>query len=173
VRLKEVSCSVDSCIVLRYLVDAEREITVPVGIVLSDEATGSLRFRLPREGEEIAGVCLTIARPYLEMAQAQIEAWLQSGTLPYALEPPPPLSLSWWDHVRGLMQWRVRLDPPRVIDCRLPEEEIEALHRAWVQPQSPSQEADGSGRAVEEYRVPPGMAAPAPARRGRSRRRVE
>jgi hypothetical protein len=82
----------DSCIVLCYLVDPAREISVPVGIVLSDEATEALWFRLPQEGEEIVSICLATARPYLEMAQAQIEGWRRSGTLPYAPESPPPLS---------------------------------------------------------------------------------
>ncbi len=135
-RPKEASCSADSCIVLRYLVDQEREITVPAGIVLSDQGTGCMWLRLPHEGEAIAGVCMVTARPYLEMARAQIEAWRRSGTLPYALEPAPPLSPAWWEQVRALMQWRVRLDPPRPIDCRHPETEIEALYTTWVQPQA-------------------------------------
>jgi hypothetical protein len=92
VRPKEASYSVDSCIVLRYLVDSEREMTVPIGIALSNEAAEALRFRLPSEGEEVAGVCLSAAAPYLEMARDQIEAWLRVGTLPYTVEPLPPLS---------------------------------------------------------------------------------
>jgi hypothetical protein len=144
VQLKEASGLVDSCIILRYLMDPEREITVPIGIALSDEATGSLWFRLPREGEAVAGVCLATALPYLEMARDQIEGWLRSGTLPYALEPLPPLSVAWWNQVRRLMQWRVRLDPPRPIDCRRPEEEIEALYTAWVRPDALLPEPNGS-----------------------------
>ena len=169
---EEVSRSVDSCIILRYLVDPEREITVPIGIVLSDEATGSLRFRLPGEGEAVAGICLATARPYLEMARAQIEAWQRAGTLPYAREPLAPLSPAWWEQVRGLMQGRVRLDPPRPIDCRCPEAEIEALYRAWVQPQASPPEGDGSARAMGSdggrSTATPGVPlAPAPAQRGR------
>jgi hypothetical protein len=146
-------------------VDPEREITVPAGIVLSDEEAGSLWFRLPQEGEEIAGVCLTSAGPYLEMAREQIEEWRRSGTLPYAREPAPPLSPAWWEHVRGLMQWRVRLDPPRPIDCRHPKTEIESLYTAWVRPQPAAANLAGADGRREP--VPPRAAG----RQGRGSRR--
>jgi hypothetical protein len=133
-RLKGGSGSADSCTVLRYLVDAERDVTVPVAIVLSHEETGQLWFRLPREEEQIAGVSQGEIMPYLELARDQIVAWHRAGTLPYAPEAPPPLSAAWWAQVRRLMQWRVRLDTTRPIDCRCAEEEIERLYEAWVRP---------------------------------------
>src|SRR5262249_22622520 len=127
-----VTCSADSCTVLRYLVDPERDVTVPVGVILSSQKPGKVWFRLPHVGEEIDGVSLAAARPYLEMARIQIEAWLRAGTLPYATEPLPPLSDEWWAQVRRLMQWRVRLDVTRPIDCDAAEAGLEQLYAALV-----------------------------------------
>jgi hypothetical protein len=93
-----------------------------------------LRSLITREGEVIAGVSLTTAIPYLALARRQIEGWLQAGTLPYALEPLPPLSTAWWGLVRRLMQWRVRLERTRPIAVRSTDTEIETLYEALVRP---------------------------------------
>jgi hypothetical protein len=69
VRRKVDTCSADSCTVIGYLVEPERHVTVPVGIILSSEEQGAVWFRLPREGEAIAGVSPAVAMPYLEMAR--------------------------------------------------------------------------------------------------------
>jgi hypothetical protein len=132
--LKEVSGSAASFTVLRYLVDAERDMAIPVAIVLSHQETGRLWFRLLYEDEQIAGASLGEMMPYLELARDQIAAWHRAGTLPYAHEALAPLSTAWWAQVRRLMQWRVRLDPTRPIDCRCAEEEIERLYEAWIRP---------------------------------------
>jgi hypothetical protein len=115
-------------------VNPERDLTVPVAIILSDQQTGQLWFRLPREGEQIEGVSLGEIMPYLELARDQIVAWQRADTLPYAPQPLAPLSAAWWTQVRRLMRWRVQLDPTRPIDCRCAEEELEPLYEAWVRP---------------------------------------
>jgi len=107
---------------------------VPVGVILSDQEGGRIWFRLPHAEEEIEGVSLPAAMPYLDMARVQIEAWARHGTLPYACESLPPLSAEWWGQVRRLMQWRVRLDPALPIDCHAPEAELELLYGALVRP---------------------------------------
>jgi hypothetical protein len=125
---------------LRYLADAEREITVPVGVVLSNQEEGRLWFRLPREEERIEGVSLSTAGPHLHMARVQIEAWLHDGKLPYATAPFAPLSAAWWEQVRRLMPWQVRLDPPRLVDCRDAQDEVQRLYKFWVRPSAPAEE---------------------------------
>jgi hypothetical protein len=121
--------------VLRYLVDPAREVTVPAGVLLYDEEQGRIWFRLPREGERIAGVDMAAARSFLSATQATIEGWQRSGNLPYANEPLVPLSNAWWDHVRGLLQWSVRLGPVWSLAGEDPEEELEAFYERSVQPQ--------------------------------------
>jgi hypothetical protein len=149
VRPKEASYSADSCTILQYLVDAERDLTVPVAVVLSSQEHGRIWFRLPQEGELIDAVPHSTARVYLELARSQIEVWLQEGRLPYATEPLAPLSAEWWEHVRRLMPWRVRVGLTRTIDCRCVEEEIERLYAFWVRPSSPEK-----GHHPEEVMTP-------------------
>jgi hypothetical protein len=142
-----------SCTTLRYVVDAKRDVTLPVGVVIWNQQEKWLRFRLPKEGERIDGVAIATAAPYLDVARSQIEGWLHHGKLPYAREALRPLSDAWWDQVRRLLQWRIRVGPVQPIDCRQPEEEIEALYEALVQPHAPARERvrriDGAvGRAL-------------------------
>lgn len=156
---KEASCSADRCIILRYLVDVEREMTAPVGIVLSNQDEGRLWFRLPREGEEVEGIPISTAIPYLEMARDQIEAWSRGTSLPYTPASPTPLSAEWWEQVRRLMPWAVRLDPVRTIDCRTADEEIESLYEFYVRPISPAMAQSASSeptfsRDIEEEASP-------------------
>jgi hypothetical protein len=156
VRPKEASYSADSCTILQYLVDVERDLTVPVAVVLSSQEHGRLWFRVPQEDERIDALPLSTARPYLEMARIQIEKWLEEGTLPYALAPLTPLSTAWWEHVRRLMPWRVRVGPTRTIDCLYAEEEIERLYEFWVRPSSPKKEypAEGVTALEREHHEP-------------------
>src|SRR5688500_7685218 len=104
-----------SCVTLRWVLD-ERGVTVPAGVILSDPYERRLSFRLPAEHERIDGLLAGSALPYLRAAQAQIEGWLRRGELPYETEPIEPLSEPWWEHVRKLMRFRVRIDPPRPVD---------------------------------------------------------
>jgi hypothetical protein len=137
---KADGCSGYSGAVLRYLVDAAREVSVPAGVLLWDEDQGRIWFRLPREGERIAGVEMAAARSFLSATQATIESWQRSGNLPYAKERLVPLSNAWWDHLRGLLQWSVRLGPVWALAGEDPEEELEAFYERSVQPQFASRE---------------------------------
>ncbi|MBI3910935.1 MAG: DUF3037 domain-containing protein [Armatimonadetes bacterium] len=141
-----------SCATLRCLVDPTRGITVPVGVVLWSRADRHPRFRLPSEGERIEDVPIQTVMPYLRAAQTQIEAWLRRGQLPYQTEPLESLSDRWWEHVRGLMQFTVQIDPPRPVDCVRPDEEMETLFEALVQPvktaRERAQRIDGAVKAA-------------------------
>lgn len=131
---KADACSGYSGAVLRYLVDSAREVTVPAGVLLYDEDQGRLWFRLQREGERIACVEMA-ARSFLAATKATIEGWQRSGNPPYAKARLVPLSNAWWDHVRGLLQWSVRLGPVWALAGGNPEEELEAFYERAVQPQ--------------------------------------
>jgi hypothetical protein len=127
---------------LRYLVDPQREITVPMGVILWNEEEQRLWFRLPQEGERVPpatgcdGVPTAQARTYLEMTRAKLEGWHQLGELPYQTKPPSSLSEGWWEEVRRLLQWRVRLGSCQSLVCRDPEADLEQLYQAFVQPLS-------------------------------------
>jgi hypothetical protein len=126
---------------LRYLVDRQREITVPIGIVFWSANQGRLWFRLPHEEEQIDSVPPVQARAYAEIVRAKIEGWHQLGELPYQGQPLERLGHAWWEAVRRLLQWRVRLGPVRVVTCCDPEAELERLFQALVQPLSPMAES--------------------------------
>jgi hypothetical protein len=144
---------------LRYLVDPQREITVPMGVILWSEEHRRLWFRLPQESERLppASGCADVpaaqARTYLEITRAKLEGWLRLGELPYQVEPHPPLHEGWWEQARRLLQWRVRLGSSQSLVSRDPEADLEQLYQAVVQslPATP-------GRAARPEPVP---AAPA------------
>jgi hypothetical protein len=139
---------------LRYLVDVQREITVPMGLILWSEEEQRLWIRLPQEGEQIPtasgcdGVPAAQARTYLEITRAELEGWLQLGELPYQTEPHPPLCEGWWEQVRRLLQWRVRLGSIHWLVSRDPEADLEQLYRARVQPLPATPEAARLPEAV-------------------------
>jgi hypothetical protein len=124
---------------IRYLTDPDRNIDVPVGIVLCNTDQGRLFFRLPQEEERITNVPSATAKASLELAKTKIEHWLMTGNVPYAKQPLTPLSEAWWEQVRKLMQFRVRIGTIQPIDCQRPEEEVESLFEAVVKPQVSAQ----------------------------------
>jgi hypothetical protein len=144
---------------LRYLADPQREITIPMGVILWDEADRRLWFRLPEERERVpaasgcAGVPAAQARAYLALTRAKLEGWLQLRELPYQTEPPPPLSDGWWELVRRLLQWRVRLGSIHSLVSRDPEADLEQLYQTFVQPLPATPEAAAWPEAVPAGRA--------------------
>lgn len=144
----EQSYSTYSCATLRFLSDADRDMTVPAGVVLWSNDGRWHRFRLPEEDEKIPDLPAK-ARHYLSAVQAQIEGWIKSGHLPYEPEPFSVLSRAWWEHVQKLLQFSVRVDTIRLLAVDDPEEEIETLFEALVQPRvSRRAQAERIDRAV-------------------------
>jgi hypothetical protein len=146
--------SIYSYAVLHYLVDRQREVTIPFGIVLWNADHPQLWFRLPQENERIDGEPNVRVRAYGEIARAKVEGWHQRGELPYQTEPLAPLSDAWWAAVGRLLQWRVRLGPVRVVTSCDPGVELERLYEALVQPLVPAPtgieaEAPPSGQRLE------------------------
>lgn len=132
--LMESLYSTYSCATLRYLTDAERGVTIPIGVVLWNNDGSWYQIRLPDPEEHVPGIPLMKARPYLELAKAQIEGWIEQGELPYSQNAFPTLSRAWWVHVEKLLRFTVRVDGIRIIDCQDPTDEIETLFEAIVQP---------------------------------------
>jgi hypothetical protein len=91
-------------------------------------------IRLPEKDERFKGAQIGEAIPYLELVRSQILDWLQRGEVPYQQGPLTPLSDAWWDQVRRLLQFRVRIDEPKPIECVRPEAEIELLYEAVAKP---------------------------------------
>jgi hypothetical protein len=143
---------------LRYLIDPQREVTVPFGVALWSADEGRLWFRLPHAEERIDGVTTAQARAYGAIVRAKIEGWRRLGELPYQTETLQPLSDAWWEAVRGLLLWRVRLGPLRIVTSPIPETELESLYQALVQP-LPLEPADVTGEVAEEIPVPEALAA--------------
>jgi hypothetical protein len=61
--------------------------------------------------------------------------------LPSAKEPLEPLSVAWWEHVHGLLQWSVRLGPVHALAGGDPEAELEALFARTVLPLRPARKS--------------------------------
>jgi hypothetical protein len=129
------SPSTFSCAVLRFVTDSRRNLDVPAGVALWAEGDEEIRFRFPRKGERIDTLSTEEVLQHLEAVRAQLNAWLDQRQLPYAPPGLLPLSAEWWEHAGRLLRFRVRLGPARSIDCRVPDEEIETLFEALVQPQ--------------------------------------
>jgi hypothetical protein len=137
--------------VLRYLTDVDREITVPIGIALCDADSKEITYRFPKSGERIVGVTETASTPFLDLLKSKLDYWLEGNPLPYANPSPEPFSQAWWDHVRKLMQFRVRIGKVESIACVRPEEEIETLYEAVVKPHvSSHKQAARVSRAVTD-----------------------
>lgn len=123
--------------VFRFVTDPDRDVSVPVGVAIWGSDPSSLRIRLPATTERFKGMSASEVIPFLSLLKSQIEGWLKRGEVPYQAEPLVPLSEVWWEHVRRLMQFRVRIDEPRPMECISPDREIEALYEAVAKPRQP------------------------------------
>lgn len=144
----ETLLSTYSCATLRFLIDADRDVTIPAGVILWNNDGSWHQFRLPFEDEQVPDLPAK-AGAYLSVVKSQIEGWIRSGHLPYEAQSLKPLSHEWWEHVQKLLQHSVRLDAIRLLDVIDPEEEIETLFEAVVHPRvSRRQKAERIDRAV-------------------------
>jgi hypothetical protein len=83
-----------SCATLRYLVDSDRDVTVPVGVILWNTETSWWDMRFPTEGERVPQVPAQ-SSTYLRLVKSQLTNWIESNRLPYS-EPKEKLSAEWW-----------------------------------------------------------------------------
>ena len=110
---------------------------MPIGVAIWGNDISSLKIRFPKSGERLTGISTKDAQIYLEIVKRQLYDWLSSDSLPYAKDLMVPLSEEWWDHVRKLLQFKVRVDEPKSIECIDPDIEIDFLYEAAVKPKLP------------------------------------
>lgn len=104
---------------LRYLVNPQREITVPIGVILWSEEQQRLSFRLPQQDERLPTVSgcdeVPVAQPraHLAITRAKLEGWLRLGELSYQTVLNQPPSEGWWeavDHLKSQTDKALGLD---------------------------------------------------------------
>jgi len=117
-----------------YVTDDVSETVVPVGVALWSRDANWFRLRLLAEGERISGVALKEALPFIRATEEQMASWAETGRLPYARAEMAPSDDQWWNTVRGLLGFRVRMGEARPIDCASPEAEFDLLYEAVVRP---------------------------------------
>lgn len=120
---------------LRFLVDADRDITIPVGVMLWNASKNWWALRIPRTEETIHGVSMTQARPYLEAAQHKLSTWIERGKLPLSPEPLDRLSDEWWTHAQKLLKHSIRVGPIQSVDVNEPQSELDTLFDAVIKPE--------------------------------------
>jgi hypothetical protein len=118
--------------IFRFVKDASRDISVPVGVALwSTDATYS-STRFVSDHERVRGVSRSDDLPYVDLVRMKIAAWREQGELPYQQRDLSQYSDDWWRHLKTLLIQRVQLSEPLSIDCQDPEVEIEDLFRKMV-----------------------------------------
>lgn len=129
-----------SYVILSFVADPLRDLSVPIGIVLWSPESRYLGMRLVGEKEKIKGLDPQMDQPLVRLVHSQIQTWIETGKLPHALEPISPSDDRWWRHVRELLVHRVKLSEPRPIDCHEPDQELEVVYEAVVGPHRPVRE---------------------------------
>jgi hypothetical protein len=134
---------------LRYLIDPEREVLVPVGVVLFAEGVSLWGVRTLRKEEFLSGVA-SESLPGIALMRDLLVGWLASGELPYATDAVTPYSLAWWRHLAGLLGHRVRLETIRPTLCETPASDLETLYQVIVRPMDRQTDKVGTGGAAYE-----------------------
>lgn len=129
--------------VVRIAVDEERDETTPVGVVAWDSDRLWYNWRLLAPDENVAGVHAW-NRKFLEIVREQLGRWAHTRQVPYAASPVEPTSDRFWDAASKVLTTAVKLGRPRAMDpMKEPDEEIEALFEAIVQPKQPLKRQSG------------------------------
>lgn len=117
--------------ILRYVKDAKRDVSMPVGVALwSEEAHWvGTRFLSPRETLATIGGA---DYAFISLVHDKIENWLKTGSLPYDEQKSSPASDGWWRHLQKILIHKVRIAEPRSIECRDPQGELEIIFRSVV-----------------------------------------
>jgi hypothetical protein len=138
---------------LRYLTDLEREVSVPVGVVLFAEGMPLWGIRTPASGEILPALSGE-ALPGITIMRDLLRGWLSSGELPYAPDSLTRYSLAWWQHLTGLLGHRVRLESIRPTLCESPVADLETLYQVIVRPvDKPRRKSQARKRAGDKTTV--------------------
>lgn len=121
--------------VFRYVKDAQRDWTVPVGVALWSNDTHETWTRFVSEHEKLPRISKTEDLPYIDLVVRKLKGWLAMGELPYQSDRLSPGSDQWWQHVRNLLVHKVRISEPLSVDCHDPDSEIEPLYASLVRPE--------------------------------------
>ena len=117
--------------VLRYVRDAKRDVSTPVGVALWSEEAHWVGTRFLSPGETLA----TIAGQdyaFIRLVDRKIKNWLRTGRLPYDEKQLSPVTDRWWRHLQKILIHKVRIGEPRPIECRDPASELEIIFRSVV-----------------------------------------
>jgi hypothetical protein len=126
--------------VFKYVKDAQRDWTVPVGVALWSNDTNTAWTRFISKDESLPRISKTEDIPYIDLVVRKLKGWLATGELPYQSNHLSPGTDQWWRHVKDLLVHRVRISEPLSVDCHDPEAEIEPLFASLVRPE-PSEDA--------------------------------
>lgn len=118
--------------VFRYVKDARRDISVPVGVALWSENASWVQVRFMTPEEKIPRVSRTTDFPYIKLVSKRVNNWIHGEGLPYAEGDQTPSSDAWWRHLQKVLVHKVKVSEPRSIDSQSPERDIEALYKEIV-----------------------------------------
>lgn len=130
---------------------------VPVGVAAWDADRQWYDVRILSKDEKVRGVSkarLTFA----EAVHSQVRNWAEERSVPYAGREVFPWESTFWHAVRQVLTTAVKIDPPRTMDpMKFPDEEMESLFSAVVQPEIEESEKvtriDGAvGQALGPWR---------------------
>lgn len=144
---------------VRYLVDLDREVSAPVGVILFADGIPVWGIRTPRPEETLSGVPIE-AGAGIALMRDLIRGWLESGDLPYASTELPPYSLAWWHHLAGLLGHRIRVESLRPTLCENPAEDLETLYQVLVRPTDKGASQNIGHRATGSTRKKPVLSGP-------------
>jgi hypothetical protein len=126
------SSSTYSYSVFRFVKDARRDISIPVGVALWSEDANWYAIRLIQPNEKIPRISRTTDQPFIGIFTQKLNAWLAAQDLPYSERTLKPASDAWWAHLQKLLVHKVRVSEPRPIDCLHPERELDSLFKEIV-----------------------------------------
>jgi len=118
--------------VFRFVKDAKRDISIPVGVALWSEEANWLNVRLVKSNERLPRISRKSDGPFIDVFQKKLNDWLSAGQLPYGEKSVKPTSDAWWKHLQKLLIHKMRVSEPRPIDCLAPEKEIDSLFKEIV-----------------------------------------
>ncbi|MDR3798809.1 MAG: DUF3037 domain-containing protein [Terracidiphilus sp.] len=118
--------------VFRYVKDARRDLTVPVGVALWSDDAQFVRVRLVENEDKTRNINKADDIPYINLVCRKVSGWLKERELPYQDREMSPYTDDWWRHVRNLLIHRVRISEPLSIDCHDPSAELEPLFASIV-----------------------------------------
>jgi hypothetical protein len=118
--------------VFRYVKDARRDISIPVGVALWSKDASWVQVRFVTPEEKIPRVSRATDFPYINLVSKRVKNWIHGEPLPYSEGRESPSSDAWWRHLQKVLVHKVRVSEPRSIDSQNPERDIESLYNEIV-----------------------------------------